>query len=147
MELTKIEELLEKYFEGVTTVEEEQVLQTYFSQDVVVSHLQEYQPMFQYFAHAGAESPSKEISLKPHKRNYQPWKWFAVAASVAVLVTIYIGNNTSKNNISGINDPEVAYKETKKALTLIAQNLNKGAEKIAYLEEFEKSKNKIFINN
>ena len=37
--------------------------------------------------------------------------------------------------------------ETKKALNLLAQNLERGTEKVAYLNEFEQTKQKIYNNN
>ena len=40
-----------------------------------------------------------------------------------------------------------AYQETKKALSLLATNLGKGTEKVAYLREFEETKQKIYNKN
>ncbi len=41
-----IEELLNKYFEGETTCEEERELRRFFSQGIVPEHLQMYRPLF-----------------------------------------------------------------------------------------------------
>ena len=49
MELTKIEELLEKYFEGNSNETEEQVLKSYFLQENVAPHLQKYKALFGFF--------------------------------------------------------------------------------------------------
>lgn len=44
-----IEELLDKYFEGETTCEEERQLRQYFTQGMVPGHLEVYRPMFAFF--------------------------------------------------------------------------------------------------
>ena len=42
----KIEELLEKYFDGQTTCEEERALRRFFASDQVPEHLEVYRPLF-----------------------------------------------------------------------------------------------------
>lgn len=44
-----IEELLNKYFEGETTCEEERQLRQYFAEGMVPEHLEVYRPMFAFF--------------------------------------------------------------------------------------------------
>ena len=73
-------------------------------------------------------------------------RWISVAAVAVLFFGVYFGNTFSGTG-GEINDPELAYLETKKALNLIAQNLNKGTEKMVYLNEYEETKNKIFIND
>ncbi len=142
MELVKkIENLLEKYFEARTTVAEEQTLQSYFSQNNVAPHLEQYKPMFEYFSVAKTEQSTRPVPLKSKKQIV--YQWISVAAVVALVFGVYFGTNNATGNKQVINNPELAYQETKKALDLIAQNLNKGTEKIAYLGEFEQAKNKI----
>ena len=41
-----IEELLNKYFDGDTTCEEERELRRFFTQETVPEHLKEYSPLF-----------------------------------------------------------------------------------------------------
>ena len=146
MELANIEKLLEKYFEATTTVAEEETLQHYFLQDDVAPHLQKYQPMFQYFSTAGEERFTRHVPLKT-KRNTRYLQWISVAAVAVLLIGVYFGNTFSGKNNTVIEDPEMAYRETKKALNLIAENLNRGTEKMVYLNEYEETKNKIFIND
>ena len=42
----KTEELLEKYFDGQTTCEEERALRRFFASDQVPEHLEVYRPLF-----------------------------------------------------------------------------------------------------
>ncbi|WP_455592609.1 hypothetical protein [Bacteroides sp.] len=44
-----IEELVNKYFEGKTTCEEERQLRQYFTEGMVPEHLEVYRPMFAFF--------------------------------------------------------------------------------------------------
>ncbi|MEO9511414.1 MAG: hypothetical protein ABJN84_00180 [Flavobacteriaceae bacterium] len=138
MELDNIEKLLEKYFEATTTVAEEKTLQTYFSQESVATHLEQYRPMFSYFSNAKEERYTKQVPLKPRKNYY---RWISVAAVAVLTFGIYFGNEYQEKK-----QAEYAYAETKKAFELLAENFGKGTEKVAYLQEFEIAKQKIYNN-
>jgi len=135
MELYKIEQLLEKYLNAETSLQEEATLKNYFSTGDVAPHLQEYESMFGYFAISKAETSAKPIQLNTKKTN---WKWLSVAASVAILVSVYFG--------SGPSDDEIAraqYAEVMSTLKLLSTNLNKGNEAMANLYVYENTVNKI----
>ncbi|MDO6604744.1 hypothetical protein [Arenibacter palladensis] len=140
MELNNIEKLLEKYLEATTTVVEEEMLREYFTKEEVPLHLKEYAPMFQYFSIAKEEKFTKKVPLKPRKRSYI--KWISVAAVSILIFGIYFGRSYQEQR-----EAEYAYQETKKALSLLAANLGKGTEKVAYLREFEETKQKIYNKN
>lgn len=140
MELNNIEKLLEKYLEATTTVVEEEMLREYFTKEEVPLHLKEYAPMFQYFSIAKEEKFTKKVPLKPRKRSYI--KWISVAAVSVLIFGIYFGRSYQEQR-----EAEYAYQETKKALSLLAANLGKGTEKVAYLREFEETKQKIYNKN
>jgi hypothetical protein len=139
MELDNIERLLEKYFEARTTEAEERVLRDYFTGGSVAEHLQEYSALFSYFSAAREERFTKQVPLKPRRNYYQ---WISVAASVVLVAGIYFGNEYQEKR-----QAEYAYQQTKKALGLLAQNLDRGTEKMAYLNEFQEAKQKIYKNN
>ncbi len=139
MELDRIEKLLEKYLEASTSVAEEKELRTYFSQESVPTHLEQYAPMFQYFSLAKEERFTKQVPLKT-KKNY--FRWMSVAAVAVLMFGLYFGNEYQKQK-----EAEYAYNETKKALSLLADNFSRGTEKVAYLNEFEETKQKIYNNN
>ncbi|XLS27871.1 hypothetical protein ACJD0Z_11760 [Flavobacteriaceae bacterium M23B6Z8] len=140
MESVNIEKLLEKYFEATTTVAEEKVLQSYFSGDEVASHLEDYRSMFTYFSNAREEQYTRPVPLNP-KRKSNLYKWISVAAVAVLSFGIYFGNEYREQR-----EIELAYEETQKAFELIALNLDRGTEKISYLTEFNKTTNKILIN-
>lgn len=139
MELHNIEKLIEKYLEATTTVAEEETLKAYFLKGDVAPHLKEYTAMFTYFSVAKEETFTKQVPLKPRKRNY---KWLSVAAVAVLVFGIYYGNDYREQK-----EAEYVLQQTKKAFGLIAQNLNKGTEKLVYLNKFEETKNKIYKTN
>lgn len=137
MESIKIEQLIEKYLDAETTLQEEAVLQDYFVNSKVAPHLQEYQALFGYFAESKNERYTKTIQLKTKKTN---WKWLSVAASVAILFSVYFGYN----NIQERAEAEIAFQKTQKAFQLLSNNMNKGTAAIGYLGEYQTTTNKIF---
>jgi len=143
MELANIEKLLEKYLEANTSVQEEALLQDYFSQDTVAPHLYEYKALFTYFGKSKAERFTKTIPLKSRRTN---WKWLSVAAAVVLLFSVY-SIQQSSTGLTAQEEKEamIALQETQKAFQLISQNLNKGENAaIAGLSEFDKAQSKIF---
>jgi hypothetical protein len=139
MELDRIERLLEKYFEAETTEAEEQVLRDYFTGGNVAEHLEQYSAMFSFFSSAKQERFTKQVPLKTSKVYY---RWISVAAVTVLVFGIYFGNQYQERR-----EAEYAYLQTKKALGLLAQNLDRGTKKVAYLHEFEETKQKIYKNN
>ncbi|MBT8206573.1 MAG: hypothetical protein KJP14_00380 [Eudoraea sp.] len=139
MESDRIEKLLEKYFEATTTTAEEKELKDYFTQGEVASHLEQYAPMFTYFSAAKEERFTRQVSLKTKRYIYQ---WISVAAVAVIAFGLFFGKEYQEQK-----EAEYAYQETRKALSLLAENLDRGTEKVAYLNEFEVAKQKIYKNN
>lgn len=147
MELDKIEQLLEKYFDAQTSIEEEKELKKYFSSSDVAQHLQQYKPLFGYTIQARQEQFSAVLPLKTNKR--KSIFWISAAASVIVLLGVSLFtynhyNQPKSNDLGTFDDPEIAYKETQKALAMISEHVNIGIGSMNYLNEYEQSKNKIF---
>ena len=66
----------------------------------------------------------------------------SVAAVAILTFGIYFGNQYQERK-----QAELAYQETKKAFELLAENFGRGTEKVAYLQEFEAAKQKIYNND
>ncbi|GMN09188.1 hypothetical protein MTsPCn9_03560 [Croceitalea sp. MTPC9] len=145
MELDKnIENLLEKYFEASTTVAEEETLRKYFAQESVATHLEQYRPMFNYFSKAKEERYTKQVPLNTRRKfNY---KWISVAAVAILFLGLYFGPDQYQA-YQEQREAELAYQQTKEALSLLAVNFGKGTEKITYLKEFEATTSKIYNDN
>ena len=147
MELDKIKIQLEKYFRAETSIAEEKELRDYFSSSDVSPSLEQYKPIFGDLILEKEPQFDQEIQLKSRNRN---WLWLSVAATVVVLLGIgafgYFNyyNAGQDQNLGTYDDPEVAFKETQKALSKLSTNLNTGFESMQYIKEYENSKNLIF---
>lgn len=164
MALDNIEKLLEKYDNGETTLQEEQQLKHYFTQETVAPHLEVYKPMFQYFLNTQKEQFTKDVPLNPDsyrdRKTYKLYQWISVAAVAVLMFGVY-------TQVNKPNEPSaeqlLAYNQTMEALNLVsskfskgtenmsalglmASSLNKGTENIAYINQFSNTTNKIFKN-
>jgi hypothetical protein len=158
MALDRIEILLEKYFEAETSIAEEQELKNYFTSSDVAPLLEQYKPLFGYVVQAKQEQFSfSPIGFQPQVQATIPLNtikrksavWFSVAASVVVLLgiglfTFNYYNQQKSEDYGTYSDPEIAFRETQKALAMISECVNKGIGSMNYLNEFEQSKNRIF---
>ena len=158
MALDRIEILLEKYFEAETSIAEEQELKDYFNSSDVAPLLEQYKPLFDYalqakqvqfsFAPFGFQS-QVQATIPLNTIKHKSAVWFSVAASVVVLLGIGLFtfnhyNQQKSKDYGTYSDPEIAFRETQKALAMISKCVNKGIGSMNYLNEFEQSKNRIF---
>jgi len=148
MEFNKIELLIEKYFEGETTIAEENELKAYFSSSNVAPHLQHYQELFGYFVQAKEQKYLQKEPFFKIKRNVT---WLSVAASVVVLLSIGAYSYWSTipvkttTELGTYEDPEEAFEATQKALAMLSNHVNKGVEGLQYIKVYEDTKNRAFV--
>lgn len=143
MESKQVEILLEKYFEGKTTLQEERELKYYFSSGEVMPIFEPYKKIFCGFAEQKKVKFIKNQSFKPKNRSK---KWIGLAASFTLLLGVawFYFNQNKKENLGTFSSPEEVYLETQKALQMVSNELNKGKESVAYLQEYEQTKKTIF---
>lgn len=82
-----VEELLEKYFEGHTSCEEERRLRIFFASDSVPEHLKVYRPLFVYI-NQEAETyrhVQPDIAVSQVRRSYRLYYLIAGSAAVVLL--------------------------------------------------------------
>ena len=74
------------------------------------------------------------------KRKRHALAWLSVLAILVVASIVYFTNNDGMTK-----EQRQVYYETKDALELLSVNLNQGIYSVHYIKEYDKAKNKIFI--
>lgn len=136
MESERIDQLLVKYLDAETTIQEESILSEYFTGPEIAPHLEEYRALFIYFAQSKTEYSTKTIQLETEKKN---WNWISAVASIVLLISIYSGNMYNQNK-----QAEFAFQHTQEAFQLLSKNLNRGTNAVMYLENYEATTSKVF---
>lgn len=150
MELNKTEILLEKYFEGQSSIEEEKELQKYFASANIAPHLKQYTPLFGYFSQAAAQELKREIKVLPRIQDKKRTTnlWLSIAASIVVMLVagtyVYFDKESPSQELGTYDNPEAAMRETQRALAMLSSHVNVGIESVIVLEQYEDSKNLIF---
>jgi hypothetical protein len=157
--LKEIEKLLEKYYNGETSLEEERKLHWYFQTHDVPMHLKPDEEIFKYHYKQTREDASPDLTEKLSKLIDEQGRKSGfilpvrtiriisgIAASVLILLALWlgIGRDYMQQRRLGrftdtFNDPQLAYLETKKALLLVSEKLNTGTKELQYLKKYNQS--------
>lgn len=146
MDYKNINQILEKYWEGKTSLQEEDTLKQYFNNGNVAPELQQYQPLFQFFKEEQdvliSDDFEKRLLLEIEKE--QPTKvrkltWMTSIRAIAAVGIILLGAvfifqsiPTQKEDPFAkyeITDEKEAYEATKAALALLSGKMRKGSKK------------------
>jgi hypothetical protein len=128
--------LLQRYFDGATSLNEEQALQAYFAQGSVPDSLRAYRPLFAFFAEEQAVQPP---AGKPRVRRIS-LSWYAaagMAASIALLLTL--GSPKAQGYAYYVNgkrvyDQAAALKSAESKLQRLAASLQKARSGLSALD-------------
>lgn len=137
------EQLLHRYFEGDTTLEEEARLRDYFRGDNVHPELKAYDPMFAYWEEA-ANITAPPVVKREAVRRRLPIRWLTTVAAAVMLLfaanqwlepnpaltDFPIAEATEAKTIDWskyeVTDPEEAYLVLRGALKTASTELNRG---------------------
>jgi hypothetical protein len=142
MESAKVEQLLERYFEGETSLTEEEQLRTYFTGTEVASHLEAYVGMFTAFAKAQKETFTAPIAIPSRRRNLS---WIGSVAAV-VLIAVGIFTQMQPEKVSGhyADNPELAVLKAKQSLVLVSKMLNQSTAQLGAVKAFDNAPSTFF---
>jgi hypothetical protein len=160
MNTREIKELLEKYYEGETSLADEKALKDFFLSAEVPSELEGYKSQFLYFAEAsGDEISDREFEEKVFaKRNVSPvvplhpgrnrlYYISGIAATILLLIGLVFTFREDVFNRQKVNgtttDPELVFSQTRDILALVSVNFNKGMDKMQYLGQFDRGMEKM----
>ncbi|PRP66319.1 hypothetical protein [Nonlabens agnitus] len=149
--------LLEKYWEGETSLQEEQDLRDYFKSDRVSQEHLVYKGLFHSYEmeksiddggfDAFAKVKSKQLHNK--KFNRRTWTGIAVAASVSLMVAVGSGlyDHSNDADLGTYESPEEAYEATVAALELVSSKFNKGKQNLQPITQINKQTAQVFNIN
>ena len=155
MDYKYIEQLLERYWQCETTLEEEAILKAFFNQEEIPAKLMPYKRLFvgekmlqeahldESFNARVLDEVEKDNPVQARKpsltRRLMPF--YKAAASVAIILTL---GNAAQNSFrqqgtendynyenyqDSYNDPEMAYDQISNALQMVSQSLNEASMK------------------
>ncbi|MGO2357516.1 MAG: hypothetical protein ACTH6S_09035 [Mesonia sp.] len=147
MELHKIASLLEKYLEAETTVKEEKLLKDYFSSAHVDSSLEQYRPLFQFFATEKEIVLTEEEKVIRLPRKQNKTKLFATLGSIAAILILALSvfqfSNFQNDHRVVEGNHELAMKNTQDLLNMVTGAVANSKENLMYLKEIQQTKNKL----
>jgi hypothetical protein len=159
MDSNRIDELLNKYWNCETSLEEEQELRQYFRGSQVPEQWKETASLFRYFE----ESKKKSLDDQPfdprllEKITVQQkgkgarllYNSMRIAAGIAVLMIAVwfvrkeVRNSTPQEIVDTYDDPKLAFEETKKALMMISKSFGQAEEQAKKINLFNEAKEEI----
>ena len=155
MKSKEIKALLDKYYKGETTLDEEQLLRKYFLEntDVPWELVVEKEQFIMYDKAANKQVPFDDFEEKLEKliddqkvrhpvfRSTRFWiRVTGVAASILIVFSVYNSLKYFINkpeDMGTFDDPVMAYEETKKALYYVSTKFNRGTEKLTNVSKLE----------
>jgi len=148
METNKIAELLQAFFNGESTIEEERTLETYFKSGNVAEELMEYAAYFNGISEltnvtddGNIEEEVMDFILENENREKTRYRWLwqtvtGIAASVIIILGGFLFYQQQQKPFKDTFDnPKEAYAYAQQTLQFVGGKYNKG---IAGLSNFEK---------
>lgn len=127
--MTRIEELLEKYWEAETSLSEEKELRELIQE---AEGYEEEKALFKALNQFKSEEP-KSLSIPKTKTRKLNTTWISWAASVTILIGSFWGWRVYEQNQA----EREAYEEVMKAFSMIQSNLSKGQDQLAPLNDLK----------
>jgi len=152
MDFKKIDNILNKYFEGLTSLEEEKILKEYFASDNIAEEHYPYKAMFNYFEQASSVTNPEPVRLNNNRKNYRTYYATAIAGIVGLGLFVIMQtdfkknlnvNNTATSIQASTKNPEKK-KEAVKEIKKFTRNVNKGIKKTGALSIFGTTTQKVF---
>ncbi|MBB4118053.1 hypothetical protein GGR32_000325 [Mesonia hippocampi] len=146
MELQQIKTIIERYFEGNTSLAEEKQLSAYFSQENVHPDLKHYQPLFSFFNKEKQQEynePLPKITSKT-KTSYYVFLAAGIAASFLLVFSVFLWQNKhAQKPIPSAENKALAMQNTQELLKMMTDVIGEGKEQLRYIEKIQETKNKI----
>lgn len=155
MDSEKIDELLGKYWNYETSLEEEEQLRALFRNGETPEHLAEAGNLFRYFDEQKNKAlPDVAFDTKVMRKIQGPAKatvrallfnTMRIAAGIAVLIAavwlvrLEVRKSTPQEMADTYDDPKMAFEETKKALMMISKSFGTAEEQAKKINLFNEA--------
>ena len=160
MDSKQIEQLLEKYWNTETSLEEEQQLRDFFRSENIPEPLKETAELFRYFdqqkkvqlseSSFDGDVVRKINATRPAAKTVKMYYNYArIAAGIVVVVaaTYFVGQEVRKSYPAEVtdtySDPKLAFEETKKALMMLSKGFGKARHETEKIKMFNEAEQKI----
>jgi hypothetical protein len=168
MNYNDIRQILDRFYDGETSLDEEKRLREFFNQNEVPEGFRDEKLMFQTLYEAQLEEvldqqfDEKILNRIEHAssrvtRMRLIYSLSSVAAVAILLLAVWMGGFFNPQPYGTIDNPQLAFAQTRKALQKVSKNLNKGLnpvktvasdfnkplEKVAEIKKMEKPLNGI----
>lgn len=161
MDSEKLNDLLAKYWNCETSLEEEEQLRTFFSQTDGPQHLADAASLFRYFDNQKTKSLADaafddEVLKKLRRSSAGAGKVRAlmlnsmrIAAGIAVLIAavwlvrMELRQSTPPEMADTYSDPKMAFEETKKALMMISRSFGTAEEQAKKINLFNEAQKEV----
>lgn len=156
MDYKYIEQLLERYWQCETSIQEEQILRSFFSQEKIPAHLLPYKEVFVYQqmqqeeVKLGIDFDAKvlaaiEVPVVKARRLTITSRFMPLMKAAAMVAFVLTLGNVAQHSFLGgddldynyetykdtYNDPEVAYEKISSALMKVSEGIHKSQSKLS----------------
>lgn len=128
MESKQVQILLDRFFEGQTTLKEERMLKAYFQQEEVAEAFVAYQAYFANVQTAQSVSLNKQMRLQ-RKPLALTWVKRVVAVAAVGVAIVWLSVPT----FDAPSEEELAYAAFKENMFFMADQLNRAEQDVAYI--------------
>lgn len=160
MDSKQVEQLLEKYWNCETSLEEEKQLRDFFRGEAVPESMKEAAELFRYFEGQQQEQisePNFDKTIRVKLQSHRPpakvmklmFNTLRIAAGLVVVVaaTYFVRQEIRKSYPPEVadtySDPKLAFEETKKALLMISKSFGKAKKEVSKVKLFNEAEQKL----
>ena len=162
MDFKEREDLLIKYWNCETSLEEEKQLREYFGGDDIPDQLRETASMFRHFEEAKKKSLSDLAfndqvmrKVNPRKGQIRRLMYNSMRIAAGLLVVIVatwfirteVRQTIPQEIVDTYDDPELAFEETKKALLMISKSFGTAEQQTRKINMFNEAQEEIQRTN
>ena len=151
METSKIKELLQKYFEGQTTQQDEKLIESYFRNGNIDPELQEYKSFFDGLNELSGnernpklESEIMDFILESEHREKTKYRWLwqtvtGVAAAIIIVLGGFLFWQQQQKPQDTFKNPQEAYAYAEQTLQFVSEKYNKGFASLSKFDKLQKA--------